>query len=350
MSVRAQPTANGALPPAEFVRRLSERIEDVARVLLGEPNLVLSTRTQLRYGTHGSLAIEIAGDKRGTWYDHEHEVGGGVLDLVRHHTRLVDGDDMADWLHSHIGMPVELKPRQAKPKRRIVAIYNYRDENGELLFQVCRYEPKSFSQRRPDGHGGWIWSIEGVRQVPYRLPQLLERPEGAPVYICEGEKDCERLASLGLVATCNPGGAGKWSDELSAYLRGAVVHILPDADEVGRKHAGQSRRACTASPKASASSICPGCRRRATSPTGWTRLAMPAGCWNSVRWTVVEAAPRSARVRVAPNARWRPTNRGWHRARLRRAAQGRPPVLPPRRQMVCLDRHPVAKRGNEARF
>ena len=86
-----QPFAAPALrcvPPAELARGLSERIEDVAHALFGEPNPVLSTRAQLRFGTHGSLAIEIAGEKRGEWYDHENKIGGGVLDLVRKHTGL----------------------------------------------------------------------------------------------------------------------------------------------------------------------------------------------------------------------------------------------------------------------
>ena len=49
-------------------------------------------RAQLRYGTHGSLAIEIAGDKRGEWYDHENKVGVGAMDLVRRHTGLSNGE------------------------------------------------------------------------------------------------------------------------------------------------------------------------------------------------------------------------------------------------------------------
>ena len=97
--------------------------------------------------------------------------------------------------------------------------------------------PKDFRQRRPDGNGGWNWSTKGVRQVPYRLGALLERPEDAPVYVVEGERDADRLAKLGLIATCNAGGAGKWRDELSAFLRGATVYILADNDDAGRDHA-----------------------------------------------------------------------------------------------------------------
>lgn len=72
--------------------------------------------------------------------------------------------------------------------------------------------------------------------MPYRLPELLERPEGAPAFIAEGEKDCDRMAALGLAATCNAGGAGKWRDEVSGCLHGAIVCILHN-DDAGRHHA-----------------------------------------------------------------------------------------------------------------
>src|SRR5262245_37723375 len=52
---------------------------------------------------------------------------------------------------------------QVKPQ--IVATYDYRDETGELLYQAVRYWPKDFRQRRPDGKGGWIWNLQGVRRV-----------------------------------------------------------------------------------------------------------------------------------------------------------------------------------------
>ena len=54
--------------------------------------------------------------------------------------------------------------------------YDYESEFGELLYQGVRFMPKGFSQRRPDGEGGWIWNLEGVERVPYRLPELIENP------------------------------------------------------------------------------------------------------------------------------------------------------------------------------
>ncbi len=129
----------------------------------------------------------------------------------------------------------ELSPQNGVTAR-IVAVYDYQDEKGELLFQVLRYEPKNFKQRRPDGNGGWHWNMNGARRVLYRLPEVLAEKS---LLICEGEKDCETARTLGIVATCNAGGAGKWREEYSEHLRGRQITIIADADEPGRKHAQQ---------------------------------------------------------------------------------------------------------------
>ncbi len=122
---------------------------------------------------------------------------------------------------------------------RIVAEYSYTDEKGQLLFQVVRYEPKDFRQRRPDGTGGWVWNTKGVRRVPYHLPEVMK---AELVFVVEGEKDAETLHCLGLVASTNSGGAGKWSREFSKYFKGRDVVIFPDNDEPGRKHAEEVAR------------------------------------------------------------------------------------------------------------
>ncbi len=138
------------------------------------------------------------------------------------------------------------RPKTAKAKREtrsIVATYDYQYPDGKLLFQKVRFEPKSFGIRRPDGRGGWIWGLGDIQPVLYRLPQLIAAETAwQPVYICEGEKDCDRLAELGLVATCNFDGAAagqrsKWRPEYNEYLAGRVVYILADNDDAGRAHA-----------------------------------------------------------------------------------------------------------------
>jgi hypothetical protein len=121
----------------------------------------------------------------------------------------------------------------------IVATYAYTDEAGRLLFETVRFaNPKDFRQRRPDGRGGHVWNLKGLRRVLYRFPEVLRAvKEGRTVYVVEGEKDADNLARLGLVATTNPCGAGKWTAKYSEVLRGARVVILPDNDRPGRRHA-----------------------------------------------------------------------------------------------------------------
>ena len=118
-------------------------------------------------------------------------------------------------------------------KPRIVKSYPYCDENGQVLFEVCRFDPKDFRQRKPDfaNIGEWVWKVRGVRQVPYRLPELVSEIElGNRVFIVEGEKDVDRLRGLGVPATTNAGGAGKWSAELNPIFAGADVVIIQDND------------------------------------------------------------------------------------------------------------------------
>jgi hypothetical protein len=212
------------------VTDLGPHIERIARRLLGEPNAKLSTGVQLRFGTHGSVAVEIGGADRGKWFDHEHDVGGGPLDLLRLKGGVVNGEAV-EWLRSELGIDVGRPDR-----RRIAATYDYRDERADLLYQAVRFEPKGFAQRRPDGRGSWIWKLGDTRRVPYRLPELLAEPNRV-VFIAEGEKDVERLRSLGLVATCNSEGAGKWKLDFAKHFRGRQVVILPDNDDTGRDHA-----------------------------------------------------------------------------------------------------------------
>ena len=249
-----------------------ELIEPVARALLGEPNERLSKPNELRFGTHGSVAVDLA---KGTFYDHESNEGGGVLDLVRiksdsaktradaakwlEHAGFVQGGKKSNGHDQNLKNTNQQKtphpcleptpshevmkswPSEQQTMQTVAATYDYCDEAGALVFQVLRYEPKTFRQRRPEG-SGWSWSVKGVRKLPYRLPELLAAPTDAPVFIVEGEKDADALAALGLVATCNAGGAGKWKKEHSEFLRSRRVVVLPDNDSAGEKHAQQVER------------------------------------------------------------------------------------------------------------
>lgn len=246
----------------------------VARDLLGRPNQALSSKHEWRFGTHGSLSVDL---RKGTYHDHEANVGGGVLDLI---VRELGGSrsDAAEWLRdrgldipergdghrSHTGghtrqaapegkddaVTEERQPAPSIDLGRPTKTYDYIDETGTLLFQVCRYEvdgSKTFRQRRPgDAPGTWTWGVKDVRQIPYRLDSMLEAvARDAVVFIVEGEKDVDNLAAIGVPATCNAMGAGKWPEELNEHFRGANVIILPDNDDPGRKHKDVVGRALT---------------------------------------------------------------------------------------------------------
>lgn len=130
------------------------------------------------------------------------------------------------------------KPEPVKP-----TTYDYVDEAGELLFQVVRRPGKKFAQRRPDGRGGWAWSLGNVRRVLYNLPDVLDAArQGGTVYVVEGEKDADAIGRAGEVGTCNPCGAGKWRKEYAQALRGAHVVVIPDRDEPGYDHAREVAR------------------------------------------------------------------------------------------------------------
>ncbi len=135
------------------------------------------------------------------------------------------------------------EPRSMQ-KPRVVKTYPYRDEQGKLLYETCRFDPKDFRPRRPAPGGGWEYNMGDVRRVLYRLPELIASAPKA-VFVPEGERDVDTVVSLGLVATTNVGGAGKWRPEYSEFLRGRYVVILPDNDDAGRKHAEQVRSMLT---------------------------------------------------------------------------------------------------------
>jgi RecA-family ATPase len=205
---------------------LAQAMPDVARCFWGEPNPHHSSKKELRWGRNGARSVDVP---KGTWFDHEAGEGGGVLDFLR----CQRVGDPWQWLREH-GYD---NASNANSQHKIVASYDYTDEFGTLLFQVVRFAPKTFRQRHPDGKGGWIWNLEGVTRVLYRLPDLEAFARERRVFVVEGEKDAETLARLGIVATCNPGGAGKWRDAYTDQLAGADVVVLPDHDKAGRDHA-----------------------------------------------------------------------------------------------------------------
>ena len=227
MSTTSSPSESRRAP-VEF----SQKIGPIAIEVLGPPNKALSTKTELRWGNRGSFSVNTV---KGTWCDHEDgDRGGGVLDLLKVKLNL-EKEEALQWLRNH-----KFLPSAENNKSKIVATYDYRNENGSLSFEVVRFAPKKFRQRQPDGKGGWIWNMAGVQRVLYRLPEVIAAAaDNRCIFVAEGEKGVAAIKSRGLIATCSPAGAGKWRAEYSPWLRNADVVLLPDNDDPGRKHVQQ---------------------------------------------------------------------------------------------------------------
>jgi putative DNA primase/helicase len=212
-------------------------IMQVALKLYGEPNKAFSRVGELRFGTRGSLSVDL---KRAVWFDHEHGVGGGVLKLIEHRLGL-KGADARQWLAEQ-GLVLPRRTGIEAVRGRLVATHDYCEADGTVRYQVLRYEPKRFKQRRP-GHrpnDPHIYNLDGVEPLPYRLREVMEAiAQALPIVIVEGEKDCDCLTTIGIISSCNSGGANGWPKCITPYFRDAAIIIIGDNDDAGRKHVGK---------------------------------------------------------------------------------------------------------------
>jgi DNA polymerase len=132
------------------------------------------------------------------------------------------------------------------PKKRArgsdVAEYIYRDRQGKPYQKAVKTTTKQFFQWSwVDGR--WVDKAPKIR-IPYRLPELVDASNDQPVFICEGEKDADNVAALGLIATTNSGGAGKWQPELNCwFVSRKTAYLLEDNDDAGRDHVKKVARA-----------------------------------------------------------------------------------------------------------
>lgn len=150
------------------------------------------------------------------------------------------GCDTLNILNS-VGLTEKDMFNNVKEKPQLVVEYIYRDENGNPLYKVMRFEPKNFIQARYN-NGEWVYKMAGVRYVLYNLPNVIKSEE---VYFVEGEKDADNLNKIGLTATTSVSGAASYKKRAAEYaesLRDKVVYIVPDNDKSGYSYADDIKK------------------------------------------------------------------------------------------------------------
>ncbi len=205
---------------------VSQRIEPLAKTLLGEPTF--KKYTEWRYGTNGSLLVHIEGPKQGRFVDFEAGTQGSSLDLITRQTGYT-GTALSRWVKSWLG---EVQPKRPPPSwtpifpvpfntlepeilrwplnymlqnRQETGRYTYRDLEGNLLGYVVRLEalkkgegpakvtPMLTFCKNEFGQQFWRWKGFGENRFPYGAEKLKE--VGKPILIVEGEKNSECSAS-----------------------------------------------------------------------------------------------------------------------------------------------------------
>jgi hypothetical protein len=128
------------------------------------------------------------------------------------------------------------------PKPRIVASFHYEYEDREHAFTINKFFPKAFFPENADGKTG-EGCMDGVRLVPFMLPEMLEASHDLWVIQNEGEAGSLTAQRLGYIGTNSPFGAGKFKAEYAVHYTGKLVAIIVDNDEAGRAHANSVARA-----------------------------------------------------------------------------------------------------------
>jgi CRISPR-associated protein Cmr3 len=137
-----------------------------------------------------------------------------------------------------------IRPRQTR-------YWEYPARDGSPLVRVVRFDdgeggkPDWHQERwgkcKPTRQIGWVVGTKDIprENIPiYRYAEARKAiANNELIFIAEGEDNVDRLWALGLAATCNIGGSGKWRKSDTKDLEGAKVVIITDRDEPGVKHA-----------------------------------------------------------------------------------------------------------------
>ena len=216
---------------------------DIAKVYEDETgNIVESRKDQLKVrcflpghiDEHPSCSIN---REMGVWYCHRCNKSGTVIDLVMATQGFEKPIEAATYLAQKYGIESNYDPLSDIFYIEEETEYVYTDLKGETIHKTIRKLEKGFSQKRYI-NGKWEWGLADIKLVLYNLPAVDKAiKSGDTIFVVEGEKDAETLSRIGLTATTNALGAGKWKESYTNTLIGGNLVIIPDNDLPGKQHA-----------------------------------------------------------------------------------------------------------------
>jgi Ti-type conjugative transfer relaxase TraA len=277
-----------------IVSTLKERIPEVCQALFPETQPQVRGH-EWRYGTKGSLKVNVSGPKRGGYANFETGDKGGPLHLIceaRNCTMkeailwaksfLKQRDQLYDPSPTTSDLSYRMQPQVASVTppwtslvptsehpapnlgegclaklshhNRETGRYTYADEHGATLFHVVRLEPKdpsktgkmtlplSYGLDTASSASTPCWALKKYQPsdnspLPlYNLKELMVHPSKL-VLIVEGEKTAEAAKHIfpEMVVTTWHGGAGNVSGADLSPLKGREVVLWPDHDAIGQK-------------------------------------------------------------------------------------------------------------------
>lgn len=128
---------------------------------------------------------------------------------------------------------------EGREKRRIEAVYHYYSINGAYAFTKIRLEGKKLLYGKLE-NGRFTYGIGRTGRKSYKAiygnAQALNKTiaEGKPVFIPEGEKDVDTLTKQGYTAITY-GGVNDWQTDFAPLFKDAIVYVLADNDDPGRR-------------------------------------------------------------------------------------------------------------------
>lgn len=123
----------------------------------------------------------------------------------------------------------------------------YIDASGSPVGETVRWDPPGGrKQVRPLTRRGDRWIIEAMPEPRplLHLAEITRLPDGAWVFVCEGEKAVDAGRAIGVVATTSAGGAEAAGKTDWSPMKNKIVVILADNDEAGERYAEEVARLC----------------------------------------------------------------------------------------------------------